>query len=117
MSTLPSPRVQRFVIAAVCATLAVFGLFYVEFFVFPDTTPPTRFQNNWFMVWAVAAWPLSVVWMMSEKDPPKSVIILLQIASGIFWAFFAEWLISVKRRVWPGKSRRATTTAAGVDDL
>jgi hypothetical protein len=114
---LPSSRVQRFVIVAVCATLAVFGLFYVEFFVFPDTTPPTRFQNIWFMVWAVAAWPLSLVWMMSEKDPPMSVIILLQIASGLFWAIIAEWLITVKRRMRPGKSQQPIATAPGVGDL
>ncbi|MGO8766406.1 MAG: hypothetical protein ACLQSR_14870 [Limisphaerales bacterium] len=85
-------------IVAICATLAVAGMFFVEFFVFPDITPPTRFEDCWFCVWAVASWPLSVVWCMSRQDPPLMVIILLTIASGLFWSFFVELVFMVKRR-------------------
>jgi hypothetical protein len=91
-------RIGRFVVVAICATLAVAGMFYVEFFVFPDTTTPTPFEDVWFYIWAVASWPLSVVWSMSRLDPPLMVIILLTIASGLFWAFFIELFFMVKRR-------------------
>jgi hypothetical protein len=85
-------------IVAICATLAVAGMFFVEFFVFPDWRPPTPFEDCWFYVWAVASWPLSVVWSMSRQDPPLTVIILLTIASGLFWALIVELLISARRR-------------------
>jgi hypothetical protein len=91
-------RIKRFVLVAVCATLAIAGMFFVEFFVFPDTTPPTRFEDLWFYLWAVASWPLSVVWFISKRDPPLIVIILLTIVSGLFWAFIVELFIRVRRR-------------------
>jgi hypothetical protein len=86
------------VIVAICATLAIAGMFFVEFFVFSDITPPTPFEDCWFFVWAVASWPLSVIWCMSRQDPSLTVIILLTIASGLFWAFFVELFFVVKRR-------------------
>jgi hypothetical protein len=85
-------RVKRFVAVAICATLAVAGMFFIEFFVFPDIRPPTHFEDCFFWVWAVASWPLSIVWSMSQLDPPWVVIILLTIASGLFWAFVVELL-------------------------
>jgi len=85
-------------IVAICATLAVAGMFFIEFCVFPDITPPIPFQDFWFYLWAVASWPLSVVWSMSKLDPPLMVIILLTIASGLFWAFIVELFIRVRRR-------------------
>jgi hypothetical protein len=94
----PSLRIKRFVAVAICATLAIAGMFYVEFFVFPDLTPPTPFEKCWFYVWAVASWPLSVVWIMSKQDPPFIVMILLTIASGLFWGLIVELFIRVRRR-------------------
>ena len=108
--SLPS-RIKRFVAVAVCATLAVGGMFYVVFFVFPDTTPQTPFEDFCTDVWAVASWPLSVVWSMSREDPSLVVIILLTIASGLFWAFIVELFIIVKSWLWPNKSLQATAAA------
>lgn len=85
-------------IVAICATLAIAGMFFIEFFVFPDATPPTHFEDCWFYVWAVVSWPLSVVWLMSRQDPPLKVMIFLTIASGLFWAFFVELVFMVKSR-------------------
>lgn len=104
MSTSPPSRVKRFVAVAVFATLLVLGLFFLVFFIFPDTTPPTRFEYFCTIVWAVASWPLAVVWYGSKEDPSIAVIILLTIASGLFWAFIFELLLTIKRRVWPKKS-------------
>ena len=95
--SLPS-GIKRFVAVAVCATLVVGGMFFVVFFVFTDTTPTTPFEYFCTIVWAVASWPLSVVWSMSQKDPPMVVIVLLTIASGLFWAFIVELFIRVRRR-------------------
>jgi hypothetical membrane protein len=94
----PPSRIIRFVVVAFCATLAIAGMFFVEFGMFPDTTPPTPFEDVWFYIWAVASWPLSVVWFISKLDPPLLYIILLTIASGLFWAFIVELLIRVGRR-------------------
>jgi hypothetical protein len=91
-------RVKRFVAVAICATLAIAGMFFVEFFLFPDIPPPTPFEDCWFYLWAAASWPLSIVWSMSKQDPPLMVIILLTIASGLFWAFIVELFIRVRRR-------------------
>jgi hypothetical protein len=107
-------RVKRFVAVAICATLAVAGMFFVEFFVFPDTRPPTHFEDFFFWVWAAASWPLSVVWSMSQLDPPLVVIILLTIASGLFWAFVVELFFVVKKRMWPNKSLQPTATTRSV---
>jgi hypothetical protein len=90
-------RMKRFLAVAICVTIAVACMFFVEFFVFPDTTAPTPFEDFWFYVWAVASWPLSVVWSRSQQDPPLVVIVLLTIASGLFWAFIAELLSAVKK--------------------
>jgi hypothetical protein len=76
----------------------VSGMFFVEFFVFPDIPPPTPFENVWFCAWAVASWPLSVVWFMSQRDPSLMAIILLATASGMFWAFVVELLFKFKER-------------------
>jgi hypothetical protein len=86
-------------------------MFYVVFFVFPDTTPQTPFEDFCTDVWAVASWPLSVVWSMSREDPSLVVIILLTIASGLFWAFIVELFIIVKSWLWPNKSLQATAAA------
>ena len=91
-------RIKGFVFVAICATLVVAGMFFIEFGVFPDITPPTPFEDFGFCLWAVADWPLSVVWSMSKLDPPLMVIILLTIASGLFWAFIVELFIRVRRR-------------------
>jgi hypothetical protein len=101
MTMLLPSRIKRIVVVAICATLVVAGMFFVEFFVFPDTTPPTHFEDFFFYVWAVASWPLSVVWSISQRDPSLMVIILLTIASGLFWAFIVELLLAVKRRMRP----------------
>ena len=97
-------RIKRFATVAVCVTLAAVGMFYVEFFVFPDTIPSTPFEDCWFWVWTVISLLLSLVWMMSQKDPPVIVMILLTIASGLFWASIVELFITVRRRLRPGKS-------------
>jgi hypothetical protein len=89
-------KIRRFVIIAICATLVVSGMFFVEFFVFPDIAPPTPFENAWFCVWAVASWPLSVVWFMSQRDPSLMALILLTTASGLFWAFIVELFFKLK---------------------
>ncbi len=101
-------RVKIFVAVAVFATLVVLGLFFLVFFIFPDTTPPTRFEYFCTIIWAVASWPLAVVWSMSKEDPSMVVIILLSIASGLFWAFILELLFTIKRRLWPNKSLQPT---------
>jgi hypothetical protein len=110
MTTSLPLRVRRFIAVAFCATLAVAGMFFLVFFVFPDTRPPTHFEDFCFYVWAVASWPLSVVWSMSQLDPPLVVIILLTIASGLFWAFVVELFFVVKKRMW-FKSLQATAAA------
>ena len=95
--SLPS-RVKRFVAVAASATLGVGGMFFIVFFAFPDTTPPTPFEDFCTYVWVVASWPLSVIWYLSQKDPSLFVIILLTIVSGLFWAFIVELFIRVRRR-------------------
>lgn len=104
-------RIKRFVVVAVCATLAVVGLFFLVFFAFPDTIPPTPFEYFCTIGWAVASWPLSVVWSMLEEDPPLVVVGPLWIASGLFWAFVVELLLVVKRRMWPNATLDPTATA------
>jgi hypothetical protein len=47
---------------------------------------------------------------MSQLDPPLVVIILLTIASGLFWAFVVELFFVVKKRMW-FKSLQATAAA------
>jgi hypothetical protein len=103
MSVLLTSRIKSFVAVAICATLAIGGLFFVVFFVFPDTTPPTGFEDFCTYVWAVASWPLSVVWAMSRRDPPFAIIIPLTIVSGLFWAVVVELLLTAKRHIWPNK--------------
>jgi hypothetical protein len=98
-TTMPRP-IKRFIVVAICSTLAIAGMFFVEFFVFSDITPPTPFENCWFYVWAVASWPLSVVWLMLQQDPSLMVIILLTVVSGLFWAFLVELLFAAKERMW-----------------
>ena len=102
--SLPS-RIKRFVGVAICAMLAVGGLFFVVFFVFPDTTPQTPFEDFCTYAWAVASWPLSIVWSMSREDPPLLVIILLTIASGLIWALIVELLLTVKKHLWPNHQK------------
>jgi hypothetical protein len=99
MSVLLTSGIKSFVAAAICATLAIGGLFFVVFFVFPDTTQPTGFQDFCTYVWAVASWPLSVVWATSRRDPPFAIIILLTIVSGLFWAVVVELLLTAKRHI------------------
>ena len=91
-------NIRRFVILAISVTLLVSGMFFVEFFVFSDILPPTTFENVWFWIWAVASWPLSVAWTMSQRDPSWTVLILLTITSGLFWAFMVELLFKFKER-------------------
>src|SRR5581483_1182758 len=112
MSTSLPLRINRFIVVAVCATLAMVGLFFIVFFVFSDTTPPTPFEYCCTIVWAVASWPLSAVWSVLQEDPPLVVIIPLWIASGLFWAFIVELLLTVKRWVWPDTAPEPTTVDA-----
>jgi hypothetical protein len=91
-------KIRRFVILVISATLLVSGMFFVEFFVFSDILPPTTFENVWFCIWAVASWPLSIAWAMSQRDPSLMVIILLTIASGLFWGFIMELLFKFNER-------------------
>ena len=95
-------NLRRFVIVAICAALAAFGLFYIVFFLYPDVPPPTRIQTVWNYVWMVYSWPLIVVWSMSDKDPPWGVFILSWFATGLFWAFVVELLFKLKI---PGKGK------------
>jgi phage shock protein PspC (stress-responsive transcriptional regulator) len=90
--------IRRFMVMTVCMTVAAFALFYVEFFIFPDARPATIFEQLFTWVWTVFSWPLSVVWLMSPKDPPIIVFIFLWIATGLFWAFVVELFLKLKAR-------------------
>jgi hypothetical protein len=84
-------------------------MFVIVFIEFPDTIPQSPFEDFCFNVWAVASWPLSVVWLRSQEDPPFIVIILLTIASGLFWAFIVDLLLAVKRHMSPNTAHLTTT--------
>jgi hypothetical protein len=115
MTTSPPLRNIRFVVVAVCATLAAVGLSFLVFFVFPDVAPPTRFESFCTALWAVISWPLIVACLILRGDPPLVVVILLWIASGLFWAFVVELLLGLKRRRWPNQSLQATAAALVVE--
>jgi hypothetical protein len=101
MTTSPPLRVGRFIAVAFCVTLAAAGLSFLVLS-FPDTVPPTTFENICTYVCLVVSWPLFVVSaFMLHEDPSLVVYILLWIASGLFWAFIVELFLVVKKRMWP----------------
>jgi hypothetical protein len=99
--TNPRPlKFWRFVAIAFCATLAAFGLTFLVFS-FPDTRPPTHFENICTWIWAVFSWPLIVSAFFSHthtEEPPLIVYILLWIVSGLFWAFIMELIFKLKAK-------------------
>jgi hypothetical protein len=90
--------VRRFTVTTVCMTFTAFGLFLIEFFIFPDTRPTTTFEWSFTWIWTVFSWPLAAVWLTSEKDPSLVVFVFLWIATGLFWAFVVEIFFKLKAR-------------------
>ena len=98
MTTSPKLRVGRFLAVAFSMTIAAAGL-TILWFSFPDTRPPTMFENICGYVCLVVSWPLFAmsVFMRNIGDPPLFYI-LLWITSGLFWAFVVELFFRVRRR-------------------
>jgi hypothetical protein len=98
MTNSQSLRVWRFLAIAFFATFVVFGLNFLVFS-FPDTRPPTHFENIWTYIWIVFSWPLVVLCSIFHNGGDDLVFYILGwIGSGLFWAFIVELIFKLKSK-------------------
>ena len=97
MTTALSFKTRRFIIVAVCATIAIFSL---SIFSIPYWDDDSVFSWIIICAWLVFGWPIAVAESLYGGGPPVSAALfgIGCILAGFFWAGIVELFSRVWRR-------------------
>lgn len=112
MSILSSFNIKRFIIIAICVTVAVIGLNYLWSQI--QDADETIFTTICFILWLLVSGPMIIAELISIGSPLLSTAIFWVgcVVTGLVWAFIVEWLCMKTSRKKTGNAPEQTTTVS-----